>query len=184
MNRPAQPLSAQTPVQTDVPRYFGHPPHFAGDMAFGIEKFSDMVDEIRPLHEIHYNETETSYLDEAFNPNYEQYIALERDGRFICFTCRTGLKMVGYLQYYVYRSSHTQRACQAREDAFFLHPLIRGKKIAPIMLAYAEDALRVLGCHYIGMTSKAPVGAPDIGPFLQKRGYKPVAVYYAKKLER
>ena len=133
---------------------------------------------------MHYEETETKYLDHDYNPNYPSYMDMEKDGRFVCFTCRIGLKMVGYLQYYVFRDQHSQQVLQAREDAFFLHPLVRGQKIAPKFLAYAEDALRALGCHYVGMTSKAPIGAPDIGPFLEGRGYEPVAVYYAKKLER
>ena len=164
-------------------KYYGVPPKTTGTMTIGVERFSDMLEEIQPLHYMHYEETETEYLDHPYNPNYPSYMEMEKDGRFICFTCRIGLKMVGYLQYYVFRDQHTQQVYQAREDAFFLHPLVRGKKIAPQFLAYAEDALRALGCHYIGMTSKAPVGAPDIGPFLEKRGYRPVAVYYAKKLE-
>lgn len=171
------------PRTTPRPRYYTIPPRVAGSVVFGIEKFADMLDEVRPLHEMHYNETETEYLDDEYNPNYASYMEMEKDGRFVQFTCRIGLQLVGYLQYYVFRDLHTQRVYQAREDAFFLHPLVRGKKIAPQFLAYAEDALRALGCRYVGMTSKAPVGAPDIGPFLQKQGYRPVAVYYAKKLE-
>jgi len=33
------------------------------------------------------------------------------------------------------------------------------------------------------MTSKSPVGGPDIRPFLEKRGYRFVAEYFSKKLE-
>ena len=167
----------------NVPRYYSYPPRTVGQITFGIERFSNILAEVAPLHLLHYNETEVEYLDHPYNPNYDSYIAMEEDGRFVQFTCRIGLKVVGYLQYYIFRDQHTQQALQAREDAFFLHPLVRGQKIAPQFLAYAEDALRALGCHYVGMTSKAPVGAPDIGPFLESRGYKPVAVYYAKKLE-
>lgn len=173
----------QTTQQTPHPRYYGLPPQVIGNIAFGVEKFADMLKEIAPLHKIHYMETEAEYLDHDYDPNYQSYMDLEKDGRFVCFTCRMGLQLVGYLQYYVFRDQHSQQVYQAREDAFFLHPLVRGKKIAPEFLAYAEDALRALGCHYVGMTSKAPVGAPDIGPFLQRRGYRPIAVYYAKKLE-
>ena len=183
MNRLAAPSLIQTPGQTNEVRYFGYPPLMAKNAAFGIEKFRYMLDEIRPLHKAHYNETETTYLDSKFDPDYEQYIALERDKKFICFTCRIRSRMAGYLQYYLFNDLHAQSMYQAREDAFFLHPLVRNKKIAPVMLAYAEKCLQALGCQYVGMTSKAPVGAPDIGPFLQKREYRPVAVYYAKKLK-
>ena len=71
----------------------------------------------------------------------------------------------------------------AREDSFFVSKEFRGKKLAPALLAYAEDALRQLGCTKVGMSSKAPVGGPDIGPFLEKCDYKPVAIFYMKDLE-
>lgn len=164
------------------PTYYLVPPIIEGNVAIGLEKFSDMLEDIRPLHDAHFNETETQYLDDEFNPNYQSYMEMEQDGRFVCFTVRLGWKMVAYLQYYVFRDLHSQCVLQAREDALYVHPLMRGKKIAPRLLAYAEDALKTLGCRYVGMTSKAPVGAPDIGPFLERRGYRPIAMYYAKKL--
>lgn len=154
-----------------------------GQLTIGIERFADMVEDIAPLHHMHFEETEKTYLDAEFEPQYDQYKALEKDGRFVCFTARIGLQLVGYLQYYVFRDMHSQRVYQAREDALFVHPLVRGKKLAPQLVAYAEDALRALGCRYVGMTSKAPVGAPDIGPALEQNGYRPVAVYYVKDLE-
>ena len=180
MSPQPQPPS-QTPV--NMPKYYAVPQKVQGGVAIGIEHFSDMLDQIGPLHQLHYNETETEYLDDPFDPNYQAYMDMEKDGRFVCFTLRLGWKMVAYLQYYVFRDMHSQRVLHAREDAFFVHPLVRGQKIAPQLLAYAEDALQTLGCRYVGMTSKALIGAPDIGPFLERRGYRPIAVYHAKKLE-
>ena len=177
----SQPQQLQTQVK--MPAYFGVPPVVQGNFAMGIEHLSDMLDQISPLHAAHYEETEAEYLDDEFNPNYQAYMDMEKDGRFVCFTVRLGWKVVAYLQYYIFRDLHTQRVLQAREDALYVTPLARGQKIAPQLLAYAEDALKTLGCRYVGMTSKAPVGAPDIGPFLEGRGYRPIAMYYAKKLE-
>lgn len=173
----------QAQLQQKMPVYYFHPPRTVKNATFGIEQFTNMVDEIRPLHELHYNETETEYLDTKFDPQYDYYKSLEKDGAFVCFTVRIGFEMVAYLQYYVFRDLHTQTVKNAREDAFFVHPLARSQHVGGELLAYAEEALTRLGCHYIGMTSKAPVGAPDIGPFLEKRNYRPVAVYYTKKLE-
>ena len=170
-------------LQQKMPTYYFHPPKIENNVAIGVEHFSDMVDEIRVLHEAHFNETETEYLDAEFNPNYDYYKKLEKEGAFICFTVRIGWEMVAYLQYYVFRDLHTQGVQNAREDAFFVHPLARSKHVGGSLLVYAEEALTRLGCNYVGMTSKAPIGAPDIGPFLEKRDYRPVAVYYAKKLE-
>ncbi len=168
---------------SQVKKYYAFQPAKAGDATFGLERLADIQEEIRPLHAEHYQETETTYLEDPFNPDYERYKASEEAGQFILFTVRLGSTLVGYLQYYMFRDMHTQEVSQAREDALFISLKYRGKKLAPGMLAYAEDALKQLGCKYIGMTSKAPVGAPDIGPFLEKRGYKHIAEFYQKKLE-
>lgn len=176
MNQPAQTIPRR-------PRYYAFPPRQLGDAVFGIEKFNDNLSEVAPLHKMHYEETEAEYLDDPYDPNYDHYIRMEENGEFVQFTCRIGLKVVGYLLYYVFRDMHSRTLLVAREDALFVHPLMRGKKIAPMLVSYAEDALRALGCRLVGMTSKAPVGAPDIGPALEANGYRPVAVYYVKKLE-
>lgn len=165
------------------PKYYAAPPVIEGNVAIGLEKFSDMLPEIKLLHEAHFNETETEYLDEQFNPNYPSYVELEKEGRFVCFTVRLDGQMVAYLQYYVFRFQYAQHVLSAREDALFVHPLCRGRKIARHLIAYAEDVLKQLGCKYVGMTSKGPVGAPDVGPFLVADGYKPVAMYFVKNLE-
>ena len=98
-------------------------------------------------------------------------------------TARWNGELVGYIQYYVFRDLHTQGAFTAREDAMFLTKKARGNKIAPRMLSFAENAMAGLGCVFIGMTSKGPVGGPEIGPFLESKGYRPVAMFYGKKLE-
>lgn len=163
-------------------KYYAFAPHTSGDAVFGLERLADIEDELRVLHEAHYNETETLYLDTPFDASYDRYRASEEAGQFVLFTLRLGSTLVGYLQYYVFNDMHT-RIKQAREDAFYILEQYRGRKLAPGLLAYAEDALRQLGCSMIGMSSKAPVGGPEIGPFLEKHGYKPVAIFYAKKLE-
>ncbi len=166
-----------------TPSYHTFPPMAKGGVTIGIERFSDMLAQIAPLHFEHFRETEAVYLNDRFNPNYALLMEMEKDGRFVCFTMRLGWQMVAYLQYYVFHDVHSKDVLNAREDAFFIHPSVRGQKLAPMLLTYAEDALKTLGCRYVGMTSKAPVGAPDIGPFLERRNYRAVATYYVKQLE-
>ena len=170
-----------------IPKYYAYPveSHLlkGGDFVLGIEKIENMQLEIQELHEQHYQETETLYMSEPFDPDYPRYIAGEKNGTFVVFTCRdaTG-KMVGYLQYYVYRSMHSRKLLQAREDALFLTKSVRGVGLAPKLLKYAEHCLAQLGCTHVGMSSKAPCGGPDLDGFLRRMDYAPVATYYVKKL--
>lgn len=169
-------------MQATTNKYYGFQPATSGQAIYGIERLANIEDELRVLHEEHYNETETLYLDTPFSPSYDRYKASEEAGQFVLFTARVGSTLAANLQYYVFDDMHTEIKV-AREDAFFVSKQFRGQKLAPALLAYAEDALRQLGCVKVGMSSKAPVGGPDIGPFLEKRDYKPVAIFYMKDLE-
>lgn len=164
-------------------KYRGFEPEQSGDLMFGIEHMSDIPDEIHPLHEAHYAETEDAYLSDPYDPDLARVYALEKDGAYIVFTARKNMELVGYVQYHMFRDLHTQQVYTAREDCFYITPKARGFGIAPKLLSYAENALRALGAKYVGMTSKHPVGGPPIGEFLEKRGYREVAVYYSKNLE-
>jgi GNAT superfamily N-acetyltransferase len=164
-------------------KYYAFETKEVGTAVIGLEKIADIESEVRVLHAEHFAETEVLYLDDAFDPDYERYQLSEADGQFVIFTVRILGKMVGYIQYYIFRDMHTKSIFSAREDAFFITKDQRGRGLAPPLLQYAEHCLSQLGCSHVGMTSKAPVGGPDIGAFLEKKGYKPVAIYYMKDLE-
>jgi GNAT superfamily N-acetyltransferase len=163
-------------------RYWGVPPVSDGRYTIGHQRIAEITNEIRPLHASHFAETETEYLDAEFDADYVRYTASEEAGQFVLFTVREGSTLVGYLQYYVFRDMHAQGMYTAREDAFFLLPEHRGKKLAPRVLDYAEDFLQKLGCKYVGMSDKSPVGGAVLSPFLKSRGYREVAIYLVKEL--
>ncbi len=164
-------------------KYSGFLPEQDGLLTLGVEKLGQIHEEVRPLHAAHYAETETLYLDTPFDPDYARYAAMEELGNFVLVTARWEAELIGYIQYYVFRDMHTQGAYMAREDAMFIVAKARGNKLAPRMLAYSEHVMAGLGCTFIGMTSKGPVGGPEIGQFLESKGYRPVAMFYGKKLE-
>jgi GNAT superfamily N-acetyltransferase len=166
-------------------KYYAFETLEVGTAVIGLEKLEDMQSDpiLTDLHREHYEETETLYLAEEFDPDWGRYILSEKEGQFVVFTARIFGKLVGYLQYYIFRDMHTKSIFSAREDAFFITKSQRGREIAPSLLGYAEHCLKQLGCSHVGMTSKAPCGGPDIGNFLAKKGYKPVATYYLKDLD-
>jgi len=164
-------------------KYRAISPFIDGDISIGIERMSECLEELAPLHEAHYAETEEAYLDDPYDPDYARLFRLEEDGGYVVFTVRKNMELVGYIQYHVFRDLHTQRVYTAREDCLYIKPEARGLGLAPKLLNFAEYGLRQLNCKYVGMTSKSPVGGPDIRPFLEKRGYRMVAEYFSKKLE-
>lgn len=175
----------------DSPIYYGFAPRTiemkdGRQVVVGHERIAHMVEDIYELHKEHFSETETLYLDDPILPDYTRLAELEARKQFVVFTVRSlsdnRKKMVGYLMYYVFRSIHMANIYEAREDAFFLTKDFRGGGVAKELMNFAEASLKDLGCKYVGMSSKGPVGGPDIGGFLKARGYRHVAEYYAKRL--
>lgn len=165
-------------------KYYGPPPEtFNDNVVVGVEKFRDICFELLGLIGRHYQETEATYLSDPYDPNIPQYQAMEDAGQTVIFTLRCEGMLVGYLMFNVYRGLHSREVLQAREFAWYIAPQFRGRGLAPQSMQYAEDVLAQLGCSLIGMSSKAPVGGADVGPFLEKSGYQEIATYYVKKLE-
>lgn len=164
--------------------YYGPEPLEVNGYRIGLEYITYMGQEIVVLLNQHYAETEVAYLDEPVKVDLKRYAAFEQGGTFWSFTTRRvdTDQMVGYLIGYLQRSMHAETTI-ATEDAFYLVKDCRGSGLAKKMLQYAEKALKARGADYLFMTSKKPVGGPNIGPFLETQGYRPVAVAFSKKLE-
>jgi len=121
-------------------------PRELGDgYVISAERFADCLPELKPLHEVHWYETEAHRHGLALKPNYEAMIAMERAGCLLQITVRHEGKLVGGIRMYVQRSWHTENML-ASEDTLFLLPAHRNKSswIALKMLRYTVTCLEVL----------------------------------------
>ncbi len=152
---------------------------------FEVQRVSieDCVEEIRPLHAAHYLETETKYKRHDVGVKYDHYIACEKAGTLQVFGARLAdtQQLVAYLFVYVSPSAHDS-SMVATEDMYFILPEHRGSGLARRLLQYSKARLKELGVDYFFMTSKKPVGGPNIGMFLESEGFKAVAVSYMVEL--
>ena len=140
-------------------------------------------EDIRPLHEAHYAETETRYKSHKVGVNYEHMGKCDDAGTMRCFGARLvdSQQLIAYLFVYISPSAHDSSLC-AVEDAYYIMPEYRGSGLARRLLQYSEKRLKELGVDYFFMSSKAPVGGPNIGMFLETEGFKPTAIMYSKAL--
>lgn len=143
----------------------------------------DSVADIRPLHDAHYLETEKAYKHHQCKVNYDHMIACERAGTMVCFGARLAdtQRLVAYLFVYVSPSAHDS-SLNAVEDAYFIVPEHRATGLARRLLKYSEQRLKELGVDYFFMSSKKPVGGPNIGMFLESEGFKETSIQYSKAL--
>lgn len=166
------------------PVYYGFQPYQYKEYYIGMEKLENTITELRKLHEAHYEETETLYKERQLNPDYDAYINLEHQGKFVLFTIRNtrdGM-LVGDLMYYLGPSTHTKGVLLAKEDAFFISKEHRGGQLAKKFLQYSESCLLQLNVGQIGMTDKSPCGGKSLEKLLKPLGYTPVALQYVKEI--
>lgn len=143
----------------------------------------ESIEDIRPLHAAHYAETEVKYKHHTVGVNYAHMAACDEAGTMRCFGARLvdTNQLVAYLFVYISPSAHDS-SLSAVEDAYFIMPEYRGSGLARRLLQYSEKRLKELGVDYFFMSSKAPVGGPNIGMFLETEGFKATAVMYTKVL--
>lgn len=146
---------------------------------FSVESIEAIVDEIKPLHRAHWDETEMYRHGLPFNPGYETFIRYERAGRYILFTVRSDGKLSGNCAMYLDKSAYTQTLI-ATEDALYLLPEARKGKVAKRLVGYVEDAMRLLGVSEINISVKTVNKAER---FFRLLGYRHVENGLAKILE-
>lgn len=154
-------------------------PQTSGEFVFAAERMEDILEEIKPLHQAHWKETEEHRHGLEFNPDYETFIKYERAGRCIVFTLRSGGRLMGNFALYLNKSMHTQTLF-ATEDTLFLVPEARKGRVAMRFIGYAEQALKQLGVREIDVSVKLVNKA---GRFFQMIGYKHVENGLSKILE-
>jgi hypothetical protein len=145
---------------------------------FRVELLRDIVDEIHPLHEKHFAETEIHRLGFGLDLDYDYMQDMERQGRLIQFTCRardTGM-LVGNIRMYVQKSLHTG-TLYASEDTFYVLPEYRRGFAALRFWQFMEDCLKSIGVREVRTDSKVINRVHKLNEYI---GYKHVANKYVK----
>ena len=131
------------------------------------ERIEDCIEEIKPLHDAHWQETEGYRHGLQLNMDYPYLINAERSGRFILFTVRCEGKLVGNCMMYLARSTHTQKWV-AEEDTIFILPEYRKGRLGVRLIRYVEDVLRNMGITEVRITVKT---VNTVAKLMMRMGY-------------
>jgi len=97
-------------------------------MVFARETIESCIEEAKPLLEAHYAEI-AHYHDIPLDPDYDQYLQLEKMGIVRCYVARNSEgKMVGYAVYIVRNNLHYKTSLQAVQDIIFVKKECRGSE--------------------------------------------------------
>jgi hypothetical protein len=157
-------------------------------LTFAAESFRAIVDELHPLHEAHYAETERARAGLALNPDYDYMAASERAGNLLQFTARMDGDLVGNIRLYLFRDLHNGTR-GANEDALYLAPVARHGMNASRFVDYAERCLAKVGVVDAWADTKILHDGDgkvirDVGVLMRRRGWDHVADKYHKRLSQ
>jgi len=150
-----------------------------GEFVFAIERMEVIIDEMKPMHQAHWDETESHRHNLELKADYKYFIASEKAGRYVLFTMRRDGKLVGNCAMYINVSKHSQ-TLESNEDTLYLYPEARQGRIAFKFVKYVENSLQSLGVNQINISVKLVNKASR---FFRIQGYKEVEIGLTKMLE-
>ena len=144
---------------------------------FQLERLADIRDELHPLHEAHYAETELYRAGIPLDMNYELLEERAHAGGLLQFTSRTldGV-LAGQMRVHLSKSVHTQTLI-ATEDVFYVKPEHRGGFMAVRLWQYADRFGEQIGVTETYFDSKLVNKADQLAKYLK---YTPIATKFAK----
>lgn len=109
------------------------------------EKLEDILDELKPLLESHWEEVAWYKEQIELNPDYDRYLCLERAGCLHIVTARDDGELIGYDVSFIMPNMHYSDHTYACNDIIFLLPSYRHGQLAYDMVKHKESLLREKG---------------------------------------
>lgn len=145
-----------------------------------VESYADVIGEIKPLLEMHWQEIATYRDHIPLDPDYARYQAAEAAGNLLILTARHRGVLVGYSIFFMLAHPHYKSTLFAMNDIIFLHPDLRGGMLGPRLIKASEEEVRSRGAMKISWHIKP---SHDFSPLLKRMGYALDEINMAKILE-
>jgi hypothetical protein len=149
---------------------------------FSCERLDAVLDEIHPLHEAQWLETEKYRHALPLNPDYQRGVRMFLQGQIAQFMVRRNGVAVGHMRMYLNRCMHSQ-ALIAHEDTLFILPEHRGLTVGLHFLAYVDAQVCKLNPAEIAFDAKRANRAHVLLERLNRThglNYQPVATKYVR----
>ncbi|QDP53387.1 MAG: hypothetical protein Unbinned6805contig1000_49 [Prokaryotic dsDNA virus sp.] len=144
---------------------------------FQIEKLKDIIEEIKPLLEDHWEEV-AWYKDKIkLNPDYDKYLKIEELDMVVVVTVRYNDKLIGYNINFINTNLHYSDHVFAVNDIVFLHPNHRHSGVALEMLSFTEEELKNRGVSVVTFHMKL---AHPFKTLMEQAEFSPQEYIYSK----
>jgi len=124
------------------------------DYQLQLEYVSDVMEEIEPLLEQHWDEVAVHKDKIKLSVDWDTYHSLEKTGDIGLYTARHQGDLVGYFVVICKHHLHYKDHIYAVSDVVFVHPDHRKTKLGYSLLKYAEDDLKGRGVSVLVVNTK------------------------------
>jgi len=122
-------------------------------VTYQTEIYSNCINELKDIYPEHYEELSVTKTFEL-EPDYEQYLRLEKAGVLKVVTCRNDGELAGYIMYIISPHLHYKSCLTAFEDIYFVRKQYRKGRIGIKLFQYAEEVLRELKVNRVIYATK------------------------------
>jgi GNAT superfamily N-acetyltransferase len=147
-------------------------------MSYGQELLSDIVEELKPLLERHWEEI-AHFKDVPLAPNWAAYDRAEKSGSLRVYTARKDGALIGYGVFFI-GNMHYSTTKIATQDVLFLLPEHRQGGVGYRLIRFCDEQLNAEGAKVVYHHVKHAIC--DFGPLLERMGYVAVDTIYGRKL--
>lgn len=141
-----------------------------------IESFEENLEYLKPLLPIHYKELALNQDKVPLSPQFDKYVATEKQGGLIFVTLRSAGRMVGYFIGFIAPGLHYSTCLTCQMDIFYVLPEHRGSGAGFQLFKFVEQQLKKRGVQRMFVGSKMH---KDASWLFEKLNYTPVETYYS-----
>lgn len=141
-----------------------------------VESFEENLEYLKPLLPIHYKELALNQDKVPLSPQFDKYVATEKQGGLIFVTLRKVGEMVGYFIGFIAPGLHYSTCLTCQMDIFYVLPEHRGSGTGFQLFKFVEQQLKKRGVQRLFVGSKLH---KDASWLFEKLNYTPVETYYS-----
>lgn len=141
-----------------------------------VESFEENLEYLKPLLPIHYKELALNQDKVPLSPQFDKYVATEKQGGLIFVTLRKAGEMVGYFIGFIAPGLHYSTCLTCQMDIFYVLPEHRGSGAGFQLFKFVEQQLKKRGVQRLFVGSKLH---KDASWLFEKLNYTPVETYYS-----
>ena len=143
------------------------------------ETYDQVIDEIKPLLEDHWEEIALHKDTIKLNPDYKRYQEMFKNGSMKIVTARDDGKLVGYCILMLYHHIHYKDQFMAMDDIFFIAKDYRKGLTGVKLFIKTEEIMKQYGVTKLSMNVKVH---QDVGTIFERLGYKETERMFTKMI--